>query len=265
MKDQKEFLQQMKELADFGRAKENVLTKEEIADYCSDLALTEKQLELVYAYLAEQRIQIPGFRMSSGDDSPKPNTEKAANQAEPTGKMSAEDSKYLRIYRKELRDLPDLSKEEMEKLYQRLRNGEEAVMETVINGHLSRVVTLAGKYRGRGVPLEDLIQEGNLELITCVSMLCGNESVIDFKKAIDHAVRSRLIELVDEELSQDENESTVLARLNLLLEATRTLAEEYGRIATLEELAEFTHMDAEEIQMYVDLTKEGIEIGKGEK
>lgn len=264
MKDQKEFLRQMKELADFGRTKENVLTKEEIADYCSDLSLTEEQLELVYAYLTEQKIQIPGFFAAGQNGQPKEEKGKLPEESG-SGKMSAEDSKYLRLYRKELRELPEFTKEEMDKLYQKLRRGDETVVETVIKGHLSRVVTLAGKYRGRGVPLEDLIQEGNLELITCISMLCGNVSVPDFKKAIDHAVRSRLIELVDEELSQDESESTVLARLNLLLEATRTLAEEYGRIATLEELSEFTHMEQEEIQMYVDLTKEGIEIGKGEK
>lgn len=114
------------------------------------------------------------------------------------------------------------------------------------------------------MPLEDLIQEGNLELTTCVAMLCGNQEVLDCKKAIDHAVRSRLIELVDEELSGSDSISMVLARVNLLLEATRTLAEEYGRIATIEELSEFTHMDIEEINMYVDLSRNEIELGKGE-
>ena len=112
--------------------------------------------------------------------------------------------------------------------------------------------------------MEDLIQEGNLELTTCVAMLCGNRDVLDYKKAIDHAVRSRLIELVDEELSGSDSISMVLARVNLLLEATRTLAEEYGRIATIEELSEFTHMDIEEINMYVDLSRNEIELGKGE-
>ena len=129
---------------------------------------------------------------------------------------------------------------------------------------MKRIVTLAGKYKGRGVPLEDLIQEGNLELMTCVTMLCGNREVVDYKKAIDHAVRSRLIELVDAELYDSDNVNTVLARVNLLLEATNILAEEYGRVATLNELAEFTHMDDEEIKMYVEFSQNKIEIGTGE-
>ena len=45
--DQNKFLKQMQELVEFGRTKDNVLTKEEIADYCSDMSLTDKQLELV--------------------------------------------------------------------------------------------------------------------------------------------------------------------------------------------------------------------------
>ncbi|MCH5266640.1 MAG: hypothetical protein J1F02_12130 [Lachnospiraceae bacterium] len=252
MKDQKEFLRQMGELIDFGRAKENVLTKEEIDDFCSDMTLSREQMELVYAYLSEHRIEIPGFSSKTGS-------------SEPEEKMSPADSKYLRVYRRELRELPEYTKEDIEELYQRLRAGEEEVLPKVIEAHLKRVTTLAGRYRGRGVPLEDLIQEGNLELVTCLNGLLGNKEVADYKKAIDHAVRSHLIEIVDNELASGDSESSLLARINLLLEATHTLAEEYGRIATIEELAEFTHMDAGEIRMYVELSRDNIELGSGEK
>ena len=123
---------------------------------------------------------------------------------------------------------------------------------------------LAGKYKNRGVLLEDLIQEGNLELMSCVSMACGNSEIKDMKKEMDHAVQSRLIELVDEQLQDQDSLSSILGRVNLLLEATRALAEEYGRVATIEELSDFTHMDIDEINMYVDFTDNKIELGKGE-
>lgn len=256
--DQRAFLRQMEELVDYGRTKENQLTKEEIADYCSDLELSKDQLELVYAYLREHQIQVEGYRSLAEEMVAEPGGE------DQEGRATSGDSKYIRLYRKELRQLQQYDEEAMEILFDRLRGGEQEAVPSVIEAHLGRVVTLAGKYRGRGVPMEDLIQEGNLELTTCVAMLCGNRDVLDYKKAIDHAVRSRLIELVDEELSGSDSISMVLARVNLLLEATRTLAEEYGRIATIEELSEFTHMDIEEINMYVDLSRNEIELGKGE-
>ena len=43
--DQREFLRQMEELVDFGRTKENLLTKQEIADYCSDWNLSMHTLK----------------------------------------------------------------------------------------------------------------------------------------------------------------------------------------------------------------------------
>ena len=134
----------------------------------------------------------------------------------------------------------------------------------MVESHLHRVVKLAGKYKNRGVLLEDLIQEGNLELMSCVSMACGNSEIKDMKKEMDHAVQSRLIELVDEQLQDQDSLSSILGRVNLLLEATRALAEEYGRVATIEELSDFTHMDIDEINMYVDFTDNKIELGKGE-
>lgn len=252
--DQKEFLRQMLDLVEFGKARDSVLTKEEIKDYCSDLNIPQKHMELVYAYLTEHQIHVTEYESSSNE----------TKESEKGLKAAPEDSQYLRIYRKELKGLPQRTPEEIRDLYVRLRQGEEAIVGTVIEAHLARVVTLAGRYRGRGVFLEDLIQEGNLELITCVNMLLGNTEVVDFKKAIDHAVRSRMIELVDAELSVSDQVSTVLAKVNLLLEATHILAEEYGRIATIEELSEFTHMEQEEIQMYVDLSLNNIELGKGD-
>lgn len=257
--DQKEFLRRMEELVEYGRSKENQLTKEEIADKCSDFSLTEQQYELLYAYLKEHQVHVVGYEapsVASVTEGKRPAAEE---------RQVEKDSKYLTVYRRELRQLPEYTKEEMDELYERLRSGDESVCGTVIEAHLKRVLTLAGKYRGRGVLLEDLIQEGNLELTACVAMLCGNREVVDFKKAIDHAVRSRLIEMVDEELAGSDSISTVLGRMNLLMEATRTLAEEYGRIATIEELSEFTHMDVGEIRMYVELSRNEIEIGEGDR
>lgn len=251
--DQNSFLRQMEELIEYARTKESLLTKEEIGDYCADMRLSEEQLELVYAYLAEHRIDIPGYHPA-----------KQPHMERDTSDKDKEDSKYLQMYKKELKDLKKYTKEELEQQYTALRSGKEDAVHKTVEAHLHRVVLLAEEYRDRGVLLEDLIQEGNLELMTCVSMLCGNHEVVDFGNAIDHAVRSRLIELVDEAIAGTDSVNSVVAKVNLLLEATHVMAEELGRIATLEELADYTHMDFEEIQMYAELTKGEIALGKGE-
>lgn len=250
--DQQKFLQQMADLIELGRTKENLLTKEEVDDYCSDLNLTEEQQSLVYAYLSEHNIEVAGAE------------KKITESADSRKENKKEDSKYLKMYWEELEQLPVYTDPEREALFLSLRGGEEGAVASVVEAHLSHVAKIADQYKGRGVLLEDLIQEANLELMTCVNMLCGNQEVLDYSVAIDHAVKSRLIELVDEQLSDDDSIHSVVARMNLLLEATRALAEEYGRVATMEELVEFTHMDRDEIQMYVDFSKDKIELGQGE-
>lgn len=261
MRDQNEFMKQMLELVDLAKTKESRITKKEVKDFCSDLELTAPQLKLVYDFLDEHNIEVvghsknkrtgeqKGFRAAEGDD--------------PEAGLNTEDSKYLRIYRKELRELQEFTEEERLLLYERLISGDEDVVHPVIESHLKRVVTLAGKYKNRGVPLEDLIQEGNLTLITTVDMICGNDSVEDVRKELDRSIRGRLIELADSHMESRGQENTILAKTNLIHEATKVLAEEWGRLATVSELAEYTKMTEEEIRMYVDLAQDKIHVGEG--
>ena len=179
--------------------------------------------------------------------------------------LDGSNDSILSNYIREISDYRSLSPAEEKELAKKAKDGDNDAKKKLIKANLKLVITIAKKaIHMSNLPMIDLIQEGNLELTACVAMLCGNEEVVDYQKAIEHAVRSRLIELVDEELAGTDSVHALLGRVNLLLEATRTLAQEYGRIATIEELSEFTHMDIEEINQYVDLSHNEIELGKGE-
>lgn len=258
MRDQNEFMKQMLELVDLAKASESRITKKEVGEFCHDLGLSGAQLKLVYAFLDEHNIEVMGY-----SDKKEKTTEGGFSTMEGDDPdLNTEDSKYLRVYRRELRELKELSEEEKEELYGLLLSGDESVIHPVIESHLKRVVTLAGKYKNRGVPLEDLIQEANLTLITTVSLLCGKNENMDVKKELDRSIRGRLIELADQQMESHGIENTIVAKTNLIHEATKVLAEEWGRLATVSELAEYTRMSEEEILMYVDLSMEEIKVGK---
>lgn len=263
MRDQNEFMKQMLELVDLAKANESRISVQEVKDFCSDLELTAAQLKLVYDFLQEHNIEVEGHSGKKKASGKKDGFETVEGQDPDIG-LNTEDSKYLRIYRKELRELREFSEEEKRLLYEKLLAGDESVMHSVIESHLKRVVTLAGKYKNRGVPLEDLIQEANLTLITTVDMLCGHGGIKDVKKELDRSIRGRLIELADSQMESRGQENTILAKTNLIHEATKVLAEEWGRLATVAELAEYTRMTEEEIRMYVDLSLDEIKTGKEE-
>lgn len=242
MINQSEFLKQLEELLDYAKAKESRISQAEIQDYFSEMNLTDEQLNLVYAYMAEHNVEVDGFSKEEE-------------------KLTEEDSRYLRLYRKEIKQLPVRTADEMEALYKRLSDGEETIVTIIVEGHLKRVVTLASKYKNRGVLLEDLIQEGNIALIEVVHTLVGNKVIEDFKKEIDRAVRACLIDMVDAAQSVSGMENTILAKTNLIHEATKVLAEDLGRVANIHELAEYTKMSEEEIADLADLALDEIKIG----
>lgn len=74
----------------------------------------------------------------------------------------------LDLYLRDLGAVELLSAEEERVLGRRVQAGDEAARARMIESNLRLVVMLARRYIGRGVPLEDLIEEGNLGLIRAV-------------------------------------------------------------------------------------------------
>ena len=85
-----------------------------------------------------------------------------------SAKTSGEDKNILHLYLSELSRLPLLSKAEEEKYARQAAMGNAAARERLINANLRFVISLAKKYQGKGLPLEDLISEGNVGLMNAV-------------------------------------------------------------------------------------------------
>ena len=79
-----------------------------------------------------------------------------------------EDKDVLSIYLKEINRIPMISHEEEYELALKAKQGDKRAREKLINANLRFVVTVAKKYQGQGLPLEDLINEGNLGLLTAI-------------------------------------------------------------------------------------------------
>jgi RNA polymerase sigma-32 factor len=75
-------------------------------------------------------------------------------------------SATLHRYFSQVRGYPALTREEEQDLVVRFRTkGDEAARETLIAAHLRYVVAIALKYQRYGVPLEELVSEGNFGLV----------------------------------------------------------------------------------------------------
>jgi len=74
----------------------------------------------------------------------------------------------LAFFLKEISRIPMMNREEEEEAARAAAEGNKAARERLVNSNLRFVVNIAKKYQGMGLPLEDLIAEGNLGLVNAV-------------------------------------------------------------------------------------------------
>jgi RNA polymerase primary sigma factor len=84
-------------------------------------------------------------------------------------------SDSLRLYLREISRIPLLSAQNELRLARRVEAGDREGRNHLIEANLRLVVSIAKKYVGQGLPLEDLIGEGNIGLIRAVSKFDPNK------------------------------------------------------------------------------------------
>lgn len=81
---------------------------------------------------------------------------------------TSQDNEVLSAYLKSIEKIPLLSYEEEYDLALKAKSGDKKARERIANANLRFVVSVAKKYRGQGLALEDLINEGNIGLLTAI-------------------------------------------------------------------------------------------------
>jgi RNA polymerase primary sigma factor len=79
--------------------------------------------------------------------------------------VDAAESSALASYLKEISQIPVLTQEEEKELGYKIREGDREALKKLVKHNLKFVVSVAKKYKNLGIPLLDLINEGNLGLI----------------------------------------------------------------------------------------------------
>lgn len=81
---------------------------------------------------------------------------------------SSSDENVLSMYLKEINRIPLLTREEEDQVARAAAAGDEAARARLANANLRFVVNVAKKYQNQGLPLADLISEGNIGLLNAI-------------------------------------------------------------------------------------------------
>ena len=183
--------------------------------------------------------------------------QKEWNQEE-AGQENFEQDSFENVYLEELAAIEPCSEEETRQLITEIRNGNAKARERLIEGNLKKALFFVQDYINQGVPLSDLIQEASMEL-----MLLADEGFEgSFETLLESRIRVRLEEVVKEQKSEMDIEEEMLARVNVLQEVSKTMAEQLGREATLAELAERMKMTEDEVREIMKVTMDALSMSE---
>ena len=153
----------------------------------------------------------------------------------------------LDLYLNEIRRYPLLSREDEVELARKVRAGDMAAQEKLVRSNLRFVVSIAKKYVGNGVPLEDLINDGNVGLVKAAERFDPERGFKFISYAVWWIRQSILV-------SVSENSRMIrmpMNRVGLAQKATkmsRQLEQDLGRDPDAEELAKELGVTREEIE-----------------
>ena len=168
---------------------------------------------------------------------------------------------FYQMYLEELEALTEVGAEEEKNLLARLYGGDGDAGKRLIEGNLKKALALAKEYDGKGLPMNDLVQEANMALTALVMELGDGESPeMEFEELLEKRVRESLQAAVDEQQRESEIEENVTARVNVLQEVSRVMAGELGREATVDELARKMKMTADEIRDIMKITLDAVHV-----
>ena len=89
-------------------------------------------------------------------------------KANAVGRPRNNDENLIRTYLREVNGIPLLKREEEEKIALLAMQGDKAARERLVRSNLRFVIMMAKKFQGQGLPLEDLIAEGNIGLLNSI-------------------------------------------------------------------------------------------------
>ena len=164
---------------------------------------------------------------------------------------------FYQMYLEELEAVAEAGPEEELSLLERLAAGDVSARERLIEGNLKRVLEYAKEYDGRGLPMGDLVQEGNMAL-TALAMEYESGA---FQELLRERVRACIEAALEEQRMEAEIEENVAARVNVLQEVSRVMAKELGRESTVEELAAKMKMTEDEIRDIMKVTLDAVNVG----
>lgn len=160
----------------------------------------------------------------------------------------------VKAYLKSIGNHPRLNFEQEKELSSRALNGDQDAINELVSCNLLLVVPIAKRYYGCGLPLLDLIQEGNLGLITAAKKYDGTKGW-RFSTYATYWIRQSISRALGDQSRTIRIPANMVELLGKVRKATNELTIKFKRQPTDEEIAKYLDEDLDKIQTVLDVSQ----------
>ncbi|MBD3322761.1 MAG: sigma-70 family RNA polymerase sigma factor [Chitinivibrionales bacterium] len=162
-----------------------------------------------------------------------------------TSRFLSEESS-LALYLREISRTKTLTREEETELAVRIKKGDRKALEKLVGANLRFVVSVCRNYQNQGLPLSDLINEGNLGLIRAARRFDEKKNF----KFISYAVwwiRQSILQALAEQSRIIKLPLNRVGTIHKIGKARSRLEQKYRRMPNIEEIARELNIDEDEV------------------
>ena len=165
----------------------------------------------------------------------------------------------IKMYLKEIGQIPLLSYEEEIDYAQRVLNGEEEAKQKLIESNLRLVVSIAKKHTNRGLKMLDLIQEGNMGLMKAVEKF-EYEKGFKFSTYATWWIRQAITRAIADQGRTIRIPVHMIETINKIKKESRIILQETGKEPTAEELAKKLELPVEKVKSILEMNQDPISL-----
>jgi RNA polymerase primary sigma factor len=169
------------------------------------------------------------------------------------------DADPLLAYFRDIKGSDKLSSRQEKELAKKIRQGDRRAVNGLVQANLKFVVAVCRQYEHRGMPLIDLISEGNLGLMRAAQRFDEKQECRFISYAVWWIRQAVMTALSDQSRSVSLSTSTT-GRMRQLTAASRKLAQRLGREPSVEEMELETGMQSGSIRAYLRLLDHSVSL-----